>query len=121
LLPAGVAAEKARRSGGGATVVVPSRARQAERLQPQFDRLVTAFTERRVTLQAAVDGAAVEQVVVFEIAGSVDEFYRAVRHVGLNWLIDADEAPSAPDQDFRLQKDETESVPGKLFLILADQ
>lgn len=122
LLPFAEPATKARRSGGADKLIFPPRARQGARLQPDFDRLTKHYEERRVRLQAAVEGVAVEQVVVFEVAGDVLNFYNAVRKSGLHWLLDVDGEPFEPDDDFRRPKDEaTATLPTKLFLILSDQ
>jgi subtilase family protein len=121
LLPQPSEAAKAKRSGGPQNIAGPSRARQAERLQPRFERLEAAFDAQRVRLQEAVEGVAVEQVVVLEVAGGVQNFYNAVRRSGLHWLIDADADVAAPDDDFKLAEDAEAEVPNKLFLILTDQ
>src|SRR5690606_7902464 len=90
LLPQATQAAKAKRSGGGPSVIGPGRARQGERLQPRFQRLQETFNEQGAKLQEAVNGAAIEQVVVLEVAGAVEDFYKAVRRSGLQWLIDMD-------------------------------
>jgi hypothetical protein len=121
LLPSGSKAAKASRSGGPQKLLFPSRQRQSERLQPQFHRLTEVFDAQRIRLQEAIEGVAVEQVVVLEIAGAVDEFYKAVRRSELHWLIEVDGEAVAPDEDFRLAGDTPGEVPTKLFLILTDQ
>jgi hypothetical protein len=121
LLPTAQEAAKARRSGGASDLRLPSRRRQGERLQPQFAGLETAFQDRSVRLQDALHGIALEQVVVFEVAGSVANFYRAVRNAGLQWLFEVDGADAAPDEDFRLAKNAADPLPTKLFLILSNQ
>ena len=68
-----------------------------------------------------MEGVAVEQVVVLDVAGAIADFYKAVRRSGLQWLIDADGDASSPDEDFRLVEDAFAEVPNKLFLILTDQ
>lgn len=121
LLPQATQAAKAKRSGGGPSVIGPGRARQGERLQPRFQRLQETFNEQGAKLQEAVNGAAIEQVVVLEVAGAVEDFYKAVRRSGLQWLIDMDGDDVEPDTDFHTQADPDANLPRKLFLIISDQ
>ena len=104
----------------------PSRTRQTQRLQPKFTRLQTAFDERRIQLHEAIEGIAVEQVVVLETAGSVENLYKAVVRANLQWLLDVDGDPASPDRDFRTADDETSAtptaaVPTKLYFVVSDQ
>lgn len=72
-------------------------------------------------LQEAVEGNAVEQVVVLEVSGAIQDFYKTVRRSGLHWLIETDGDDATPDDDFRMAEDANAEVPTKLFLILTDQ
>lgn len=74
-----------------------------------------------MSLQEAVDGSAVEQVIVLDVVGSIEDFYKTVRRSGLHWLIEIDGDDAAPNEDFRLAEDAQADVPRKLFLVLADQ
>jgi hypothetical protein len=121
VLPQASQAAKAKRSGGPQNIVGPTRQRQANRLQPRFARLEQVFDAQRVRLQEAIEGIAVEQVVVLEVSGDVADFYKAVRRSGLHWLIDVDGEDAAPDDDFQMAEDAEAGIPSKLFLILTDQ
>ena len=98
----------------------PSRARQEERLGPQFDLLAKTFDQNRVQMSPA--GAEPEQVVVLETAGLVQDFYTAVRKVpGMEWLAEWDESDIAPDEDFYDTDDRDAKLNGRLFLVMTNQ
>src|SRR4051812_22306983 len=65
----------------------PGKARQIQRLDPQFLALQAALDERRMSLEASPAGVAPEQVVVFETNGAVGTFVETVRQAeGFSWL-----------------------------------
>ena len=87
---------------GGSSLRLPSRARQGERLQPVFQRLRDVFDADRdpVTLREDPTGIAPERALVLDVAGGIDDFYRAAQRIdGLEYLGD-EEADFEPDQDF---------------------
>lgn len=89
-------------SGGGGKLILPTRERQGERLQPTFQRVQDVFDrgDDPLTLQADPSAIAPERALVFEVAGNVDALGRAVSAVpGLEYL--GDEAVDIdPDEDF---------------------
>lgn len=121
LLPSSIEAEKGKRSGGPSGLRFPSRNRQIERIGPQIQRLERQFAKQSAILQRSVAGAAIEQVVVLETIGSVENFYRTVERSGLQFLFDVDGAPTPVDAEFRRDDDDQEPLPIKLYLILTDQ
>ena len=68
---------------------------QKDRLTPQFQSMQQSFINDEATdLQP-------EYVLVIEVIGSVDDFYRAVRAIaGLEWLAEIDEENIKPDDNF---------------------
>ena len=58
--------------GGGGDIVTPSRARQRERIGPEFRRLQAVIDGRRdmVSLRDDPAGIAPERVIMYEVAGS---------------------------------------------------
>ena len=81
---------------------LPSRSRQGERFGPRFRRLADALAEGRDPLALRDDpaGLAPERVLVFEVAGSVSGFDRAVARIpGLEYLAEHD-AQFPSDDDF---------------------
>jgi hypothetical protein len=82
----------------------PSPSRQGERLSPQFRALVEAFDARRAELaEGQVDEVDPELVLVFDLAGSVQEFRNAIQRIdGLEFLSEFLDEDSAPDDDFHM-------------------
>jgi hypothetical protein len=77
---------------------------------------------RRVRVQADVAGAAPEQVLVLEVAGTVSGFIRAVRGVeGAEWLAEFDDTLEADEDFFQDEEHPENAVPGQLFLVMSDQ
>lgn len=92
---------RVRRRGGGGAPHFPSRARQAERLEPKFETLQNAMEARRVRLQAESHDLVPEEVVVLETVGAIEDFIRAVEKVpGMEWLAELDDTDVRSDEDF---------------------
>lgn len=88
--------------GGGGKIQTPSRARQRARLGPTFQRLQDVFDQNRdpVALREDLLGIAPERALVFEVAGSIDDFAAAVARIdGLDFPAD-EELILDPDEDF---------------------
>ena len=115
----------------GSNLRLPSRARQGERLQPVFQRLRDVFEAGRdpVTLRDDPAGIAPERALVLDVAGRIDDFYRATQRIdGLEYLAD-EEIEIDADQDFaepdarkgREGKDRADKpVVGRLYLAMPD-
>lgn len=107
--------------------VKPSFGRQFTRLQPSFNVLRTAFEQKALKIQQSPTGINPEFVLVFEIIGTVDNFYTAVRHTeGLEWIFDCESDPFEPDDDFyQIDRDTGEriddSLNGKLYCVMSNQ
>lgn len=121
LLPSSVSAEKGKRSGGPSGIHFPGRRQQIQRIGPQIQRLERQFARQSAILQKSHAGAAVEQVVVLETVGAVDDFYRTVERSELQFLFDVDGEPTPVDAEFRRDDGDQEPLPTKLYLILTDQ
>lgn len=79
----------------------PGIARQKCRLAPRFEALKKAFQTQSVAIQRGVDGIDPESVLVFETAGSVDQFIRAARRInGFEWIGELNGEDLEPDEDF---------------------
>jgi hypothetical protein len=114
--------EKAKKSGGGQKLHLPTGERQVERLAPRFEELQRAFDARRVELAADPAQTPIEQVLVLETAGSVDRFLEATRRVPeLRWLAELELEESLPDEDFFVEARPDKPVTGRLFLIMTNQ
>lgn len=86
-------------------VVGPGGRRQDERLSPRFKELTDAFEAKRAELG---EGTPIEAdpslVIVLDLAGSVEEFYKAVNKVeGLEFLAEMAGDTTDPDDDFYIQ------------------
>lgn len=116
-----------KKPGGGAKLHLPSRARQDERISPQFTVLQQALEARRLRLQTEATGIAPEEVIVLETVDSVDEFAQAVARIpGLEWLAEIEREDIPPDDDFfakskKGERREDKALRGRMFLVLTNQ
>ena len=98
--------ERVKSGGRPPKVVGPGRRRQGERLSPRFKELTEAFEAKRAELG---EGTPIEAdpslVIVLDLAGSVEEFYKAVNKVeGLEFLAEMAGDTTDPDDDFSWEK-----------------
>lgn len=107
--------------------VRPSFRRQFTRLQPSFNVLKNAFKQKTLNVQQSPVGINPEFALIFEIIGTVDNFYTAVKNTdGLEWIFDSETEPFDPDDDF-YQVDSTSnekldtSLNGKLYCVMSNQ
>lgn len=76
----------------------PGHAAQRSRVAPRLQQLRDECSQQRHRLQATPNTAYPEDVVVFEVADSVQNFVAAVRNAeGLSWLAEAWDPDLAPD------------------------
>lgn len=116
--------ERKKRSGG---MQMPSRQDQWERLEPELKNLQESLERRTLELSETAPGAAAEDVLVFELAGGVDDFFKAVRDTpGMEWLADTeDELPMEEAAGFaRLDKDKhpdpTKDVKEHVYMVASN-
>jgi hypothetical protein len=120
--------QRAKRDQGtarGTLPHAPDRLQQIGRLGPQFKRLQQAFEAERLALQTDSQGLFPEFVLVIETRGRIEDFYRAVQAIGIDWLGEIDLDDLEPDDDFYyLDKNgqRTEKrLDGRLYLGMTDQ
>jgi len=106
-------------------LATPSASRQGERLTPQFQALVEAFdAERAVLTDGQVDEVDPELVLVFDLAGSVQDFRNAIQHVdGLEFLSEFLDEDTEPDDDFHMSQEGTSTdraVQHSLYLVMSN-
>lgn len=100
----------------------PTFGKQYNRLQPTFKALKEAFEKKKVQIQNAPTGMNPEYALVFEVVGSVDSFYTAVKNTdGLEWLFDKESFDIEPDEDFYYEKDKEKNISGKVYCIMSSQ
>lgn len=99
----------------------PGRARQGERLAPKFERLsrIASDPQQNLQLRTDPDSIAPERAIVFEIAGSILDFYQQANSIGLEYLAD-DEIEFQPDDDFYVTGKPEENVEGRMYLAMPD-
>ncbi len=111
-------------SGYRPPVRSPSASRQGARLTPQFRLLRTALEQGRAQLGDTTTASAPELVAVFDLAGTVDGFRRAVKLLdGLDFLVDLEEEEVVPDDDFFYASDgerSAKSVPQSLYMVMTN-
>ncbi len=117
--------------GGGEAIRLPPRGRQRDRFTPVFNRLRAALGRAGGPIELRDDPSSLapERVIVFEIAGTVANFLKAVGRIrGLEFMAEYDEEFAA-DQDFAVQdgregrrgQDRTDKpVPGRFYLAMPD-
>lgn len=105
----------------------PSVSRQYARLHPAFSVLQAAFDQKNVMIQNSPVGMNPDFALVFEIIGSVENFYTAIKHCeGLEWLFDKESDTFDPDDDFykidtRTSFRTEEPLSGKVYCIMSNQ
>ena len=127
------APDPAQRPGGprgGSDPRLPSKARQGERLGPVFRRLQEySGSDRLHELKQDPTAIAPERALVFEVAGAVDQFRRAIGRVqGFEWLGD-EELEFDADSDFAVidtrrgrkgMDREDRPIGGRIYLTMPD-
>ena len=103
----------------------PSAQRQGQRITPHFSALSEALDARRIEAAQSTSESDPELVVVFDLAGTVPEFMRAVRGVeGLEFLAELDDEPLDPDEDFHFVVRDGEpldrQVPETLYMVMSN-
>lgn len=100
----------------------PSFGTQYNRLHPTFKVLREAFEKKRIQFQNTPIGVNPEYALVFEVVGSVDDFYTAVnKSEGLEWLFDKESFDIEPDEDFYYVEDRNKCLSGKVYCIMSNQ
>lgn len=120
--------QKSNRGGGSAKIQRPTHSRQLERLEPKMESLQNAL----ITLQQSSAGIEAERTLVFEVAGSSDDFYTAVKSWGDNaeWIFDVPEEIFASDDFYeykedkqtkeRTRRDDKTVIGGKVYCVLTN-
>lgn len=100
----------------------PSFGKQYNRLQPAFAVLKEAFEKKNIQIQNVPIGMNPEYALVFEVVGTVDSFYTAVKNSeGLEWLFDKESFDIEPDEDFYYAEDENKKISGKVYCVMSNQ
>jgi hypothetical protein len=120
-LPAPTPMAPPSRHGGGEVISRPSRDRQRERIDPRFERL-SAVAEAPAQLMALREdpaSIAPERAIVFEVEGSLNDFYEQARNIGLEYLGDFEEEFDQGD-DFFIKDKPDQKLSGRIYLAMPD-
>ena len=120
-LPRPTEAVLPRKHGRGPDVSRPSRGRQRQRIDPRFERLSAVADTPAQLLALRDDPASIapERAIVFEVEGSLTDFYEQARSIGLEYLGDYEEEFD-PDEDFFLTDEPGEKLSGRIYLAMPD-
>ncbi|WP_081864173.1 S8 family peptidase [Mycetocola saprophilus] len=105
----------------------PGAVRQGERLAPQFQVLADSFAGQRAKLHTdAAEEIDPELVLVFELAGTVQDFRNAVNRIpGFEFLVEAIEEEFEPDEDFYIEAQDSgrieQKVSASLNLVMSNR
>jgi hypothetical protein len=107
--------------GGGTAISRPSRDRQRERIDPKFARLSAAAETPAQLLALRDDPASIapERAIVFEVEGSLKDFYVQARDIGLEYLGDFEDEFD-PTEDFFVKDKPEQKVSGRIYLAMPD-
>ena len=108
---------------------IPSKQRQRDRLAPTFSRLKNQVEKTTFHLSEDPSSLAPERALVFEVVGSIGDFYSAARKIsGLEFLLE-EEVLVEPDDDFAFmderkgragQRRADKLIEGRLYLAMPD-
>lgn len=106
---------------GGADVARPNRERQDTRIGPRFARLEQVIDNPAQIVDLRADPASIapERAIVFEVQGSVEDFYAQATAMGLEYLGEYEEE-YAPSEDFYDKEHPQEEVSGRIYLAMPD-
>lgn len=114
----GVAAREPR-PPGRSTIHLPDHKRQIERIGRRWQTLNETFEREAVSLSLNPEGFFTEYIVVFEVAGSIDEFYKAIKEVPGMFFLKEQLEEFEPDEDF--YKGEHEKYKGRIFVSMVNK
>jgi Subtilase family len=120
-LPDPVIWQPRKRVGGGPKISRPSKQRQEERINPRFARLEQVADNPAEILTLREDPAAIapERAIVFDVEGSIEDFYEQARAIGLEYLGDFEDEFDSTD-DFYYSDDPDSRVSGRIYLAMPD-
>ena len=104
---------------GNSGIHLPDHERQKERIGKRWQTLKDSFEKEAISLSLKPEGFFTEYIVVFEIAGSIEEFYKAIKEVpGMFFLKELLEE-FEPDEDF--YKGDHERYKGRIFVSMVNK
>lgn len=107
----------------------PAISRQRNRFETKINNLDTAIENEDIRISQSIVGLEPERLLVFEIKGDIQDFYRAVEKTeGMEFLGEYFIGEDDPDEDFIYRKtvegkevDDEKKIPRRLFLTINNQ
>lgn len=126
VFPSFVAGQRDPGIGRGHRLRPPGREKQGASLGPKLETLRQSFEAERITAQQDPRGLAPEFVLVIETRGRIEDFYKAARNIGMDWLGEIDLEDLEPDEDFYQIDKKTgnasdKKLDGRLYLAMTNQ
>jgi hypothetical protein len=104
----------------------PGAGRQGQRLTPQFQELIAAFEAKRAKIgEGSPSEVDPSLVVVFDVVGRVQDFYKAVQRIdGLEFLAESVQDQLESDEDFCIfdseGKETGKKLENSLYLVMSN-
>lgn len=104
---------------GNSGIHLPDHERQKERIGRRWQTLKDTFENEAISLSLKPEGFFTEYIVVFEVAGSIDEFYKAIKEVPGMFFLKEQLEEFEPDEDF--YKGDIEKYKGRIFVSMVNK
>lgn len=107
-------------------LISPSKNSQVKKFSKKIDSLLRVFQNRSLRFNRAIDSLLPEMLLVFEIAGTIDEFFKAFeKTTGLKYILETEEEEPVVNSGFYFENDKGEIVDKpidrRLFVTLTNQ
>jgi Subtilase family len=108
------------------TLVTPDKANQVRNMQGKFSELERILNSQLLQFSSSIEGLIPEMVLVFEIAGTIDEFFKAVEKTpGMHYLMEFQDGNISEDNGFYYRNFEGEivsrEIEKRIFVTLNNQ
>lgn len=119
IFPSPGVASREPRPNGRSDINLPDYEKQKQRIGRRWQSLKEAFEKESVSLSLKPEGFFTEYIVVFEIADSIDEFYKAIREVPGMFFSKEQLEEFEPDEDF--YKEDHKPYPGRVIVSMVNK
>lgn len=106
-------------------VSLPAKGQQIQRIGPKLNEIDKVLEGRRLSLQQSIEGVVPEMVLVLEIAGTITNFFSAVKKTpGLEFLAEFEEDFLPDDLFYHTDKEGRKAekkYTGQIFLVMTNQ
>lgn len=100
----------------------PSVQTQTQRIGPKLQVLRDTMESQRAVIHQNINNIEPEMVLVFEVAGNINNFIKAAQRVGMEWLGDIDHEAAPDDEFYNIRNDRRIETPinEKFYLTLTN-